>query len=217
MAANPFRSCSMPELARQWGRPLWFVASLLLSDADDKKRASAPQLKVVRTRGNMQRLQSALAVLCVINLVGPVSVAQDRTPTIEPPHGILHRYEPTHTPPVDLSNSSRLDQLLRAGNLYLSLQDAIALALENNLDIARARYSPLIAQTDVQRAQAAGALRGVNTQVSAGPASAGGGLSLNAFSNGSPPRGPSASSASAAGGRAGTRSITHYAPNIPTS
>ncbi len=163
----------------------------------------------------MQRLQSALAALCIVNLLSPASTAQDRTPTLEPPHGILHRYEPTHTPPVDLSNSSRLDQLLRAGNLYLSLQDAIALALENNLDIARARYSPLIAQTDVQRAQAGGALRGVNTQVSAGPASAGGGLSLNAFSNGSAASGLSSASASAAGGGAVNGVISQLGPNIP--
>jgi outer membrane protein len=163
----------------------------------------------------MQRLQSALAVLCVINLVGPVSVAQDRTPTIEPPHGIFHRYEPTHTPAVDLSNSSRLDQLLRAGNVYLSLQDAIALALENNLDIARARYSPMIAQTDIKRAQAGGALRGVNTQVSGGPASAGGGLSLNAFSNGSAASGLSSGSTASATGGAVNGVISQLGPNIP--
>src|SRR5260221_377753 len=120
----------------------------------------------------MRRLQSALAVFCVFIMLGPVSTAQDRLPTTESAGGIFGRYKPSQTRRIDLANSSRLDQLLRAGNLYLSLQDAIALALENNLDIERARYSPLIAQTDVKRAQAGGALRGVNTQISAGPASA---------------------------------------------
>src|SRR5258708_28635069 len=87
-------------------------------------------------RGNMQRLQSALAALCIVNLLSPASTAQDRTPTLEPPHGILHRYEPTHTPPVDLSNSSRLDPLLRPGNPYLSQQAAIPLPLRNHVHIS---------------------------------------------------------------------------------
>jgi len=43
-------------------------------------------------------------------------------------------------PPVNVSNTSRIDALLRAGNLYLSLSDAIALALENNLDVEIQRY-----------------------------------------------------------------------------
>jgi hypothetical protein len=133
----------------------------------------------------MRRLQPALAVFCISLITASVSIAQDRAPTLESSRGVWHTFEPSVTPRLDLSNSSRLDQLVRAGNIYLSLQDAIALALENNLDIARARYQPLIAQTDVKRAQAGGALRGVNTQVNNGPASAGGSLSLNAFSNGS--------------------------------
>src|SRR5258706_9223723 len=159
----------------------------------------------------MRRLQPALAVFCVFIMLGPVSIAQDRTPTTEPPRGIFAKYEPSHARAIDLENSSRLDQLIRAGNLYLSLQDAIALALENNLDIERARYSPLIAQTDVKRAQAGGALRGVNTQITAGPSSAGGGLSLNAFSNGSAAGGGNNSAASA-GVNGG---ISQLGPTIP--
>lgn len=159
----------------------------------------------------MRRFQPALAVLCVSTLLGSGLSAQDRTPTLEPPHGPLHMYEPSVTPPVDLSNSSRLDQLVRAGNIYLSLQDAIALALENNLDIARARYQPLIAETDVRRAKAGGALRGVNTQISNGPGSAGGNLSLNAFSNGS-----AAGGGNSAGSNVGVNGIiSQLGPTIP--
>ena len=61
-------------------------------------------------------------------------------------------YEPRIVRPISVGNSSRIDSLLRAGNLYLSLQDVIALALENNLDIELQRYSPKIAETDVLRA-----------------------------------------------------------------
>ena len=48
--------------------------------------------------------------------------------------------------PATLSNTPRLESLVRAGNLYLSVQDVIALVLENNLDIAVQRYSPFLAR-----------------------------------------------------------------------
>ena len=59
------------------------------------------------------------------------------------------------------SNTARIDQLMHDGKLYLSLNDAIALALENNLDIAIARYNLNIADTDVLRAKAGAAILGV--------------------------------------------------------
>ncbi len=74
--------------------------------------------------------------------------------------------------PVNLANSGRLDALLRAGKIYLSLQDAIALALENNLDIELQRYGPRIADSDILRAEAGGLLRGVPTSVARGATSA---------------------------------------------
>ena len=52
-----------------------------------------------------------------------------------------HNYQPGIVRPISLANSSRLDSLIRAGNLYLSLQDAIALSLENNIDIEVQRYN----------------------------------------------------------------------------
>ncbi|HYM10438.1 MAG TPA: TolC family protein [Bryobacterales bacterium] len=61
---------------------------------------------------------------------------------------------------ANLADSDRLEQLLREGNIYLSLDDSIALALENNLDIAVARYGPLIADADILRARAGAFLRG---------------------------------------------------------
>ena len=81
---------------------------------------------------------------------------------IEKPQGHLSwltgNYRPRVVPPVNLANSSRLDSLIRAGNLYLSAQDAVALAIENNLDVEVQRYGPLLAQEVLRRAQAGGAL-----------------------------------------------------------
>ncbi|MSV27530.1 MAG: TolC family protein [Bryobacterales bacterium] len=129
-----------------------------------------------------------LAVLCVFLTVIPNAGAQ--TPVPPPPsranaHTMEQRstgrfdrftmnYREVTVPPVNLANSNRIDSLLRAGRLYLSLQDALALALENNLDIELQRYGPQIADADILRAKAGGLLRGVPTGVTAGPGGAAG-------------------------------------------
>jgi outer membrane protein len=70
-------------------------------------------------------------------------------------------YTARHLGPPNLANTARIDQLMHDGKLYLSLNDAIALALENNLDIAIARYNLNIADTDVLRAKAGATILGV--------------------------------------------------------
>jgi outer membrane protein TolC len=67
-----------------------------------------------------------------------------------------------------LGNTPRLDSLVRDGKIYLSLSDAVVLALENNFDIAIARINLDIADTDVLRAKAGSSLRGVSTGVLSG-------------------------------------------------
>ena len=76
--------------------------------------------------------------------------------------------------PVDLSNSPRIQQLLRAGNIYLSLSDAIALAIENNLDIELERYTLPAADTELLRAKGGGVLRGLTYNVFEVPVGVGG-------------------------------------------
>jgi hypothetical protein len=71
--------------------------------------------------------------------------------------------------------------LVRAGNLYLSVQDVIALVLENNLDIAVQRYSPFLSREVLRRAESGNILRGVDTPIVAGPTSVStAGVSTNA-------------------------------------
>lgn len=74
-------------------------------------------------------------------------------------------------PPANFANSNRMESLMHAGNLYLSAEDAVALAVENNLDIEVQRYGPLLAQEVLRRARAGGALRSVGVGVAAGPSS----------------------------------------------
>jgi outer membrane protein len=74
-------------------------------------------------------------------------------------------YTARHVSPPNLANTPRIDQLMRDGKLYISINDAVALALENNLDIAIARYNLNIADTDVWRAKAGANTLGVNNGV----------------------------------------------------
>ena len=75
----------------------------------------------------------------------------------------LNLYKPINVDPPRLGNTPRLDSLLRDGKIYLSLSDAVLLALENNFDVAIARINLDIADTDILRAKAGGTLRGVST------------------------------------------------------
>ena len=88
----------------------------------------------------------------------------DPTPQITYPsrNRFLLPYFAPHVPPPNLDNSPRIYSLIRAGSLYLSLADAIALALENNLDIVNERYALPIASTDTLRAKGGGTLRGIS-------------------------------------------------------
>jgi len=121
----------------------------------------------------MYRLQSLIAVVCCFALLRPAGAQTVFLETSRGPFGrASHPYRDPRVPPVDFSNSNRLESLLRAGKLYLSLQDAVALALENNLDIAVQRYGTEIADANLLRAKAGGFLRGVNASVAPGPTSA---------------------------------------------
>jgi outer membrane protein len=77
----------------------------------------------------------------------------------------LRWYTATNYPAPRLSNTPRLDDLLRDGKIYLSLSDAVTLALENNYDIAIARINLDIADTDLLRAKAGSSLRGVSAGI----------------------------------------------------
>ncbi|WP_180541189.1 TolC family protein [Nevskia soli] len=131
---------------------------------------------------------------------------------IDPQQGglgwLTHPYQTRYVPPVNLSNSSRLGPLIRAGNLYLTAQDVVALAIENNIDIEVQRYNPLLANEVLRRAQAGTYLRTVGAGVAAGPTSVSlTGVSLN----------PSGlATASVSGLSAGGGIVTQLGPTIPT-
>jgi outer membrane protein len=90
---------------------------------------------------------------------------------------ILRPYVPRQVPAPDFENTARIRQLLRGGNLYLALPDAIALAIENNLDVELLRYALPIADTEVLRAHGGGVTRGIYYTIAQPPTGVGGPLS----------------------------------------
>jgi outer membrane protein TolC len=87
---------------------------------------------------------------------------QDQAIRVDRPKGpvFVRPYKEATVPPIRMSNTDRLHSLIRANQLYLTVQDAIALATENNLNLEVARYGPLLAEWAVERQEGGGALRG---------------------------------------------------------
>ncbi len=80
-------------------------------------------------------------------------VVKDYSKPVSAFPNVVRPYLPRHVPPPNLSNTSRIGQLMHDGKIMLSIDDAVALALENNLDIGIARYNLSIADTDVLRSR----------------------------------------------------------------
>src|SRR4029077_13470788 len=80
------------------------------------------------------------------------------------PH-VLSPYKAQQLAQPNLGNSPRIDALMRDGKIYLSVDDAVALALENNLDIEIARFNLNIAAADLLRAKSGANVLGVNTGI----------------------------------------------------
>ena len=177
------------------------VSRLVSTPWQRKGRASGPS---VARSGDAARMSSyatkrGLAMACALLQCGGMRLwAQDQLLGPEPGAeasrgpGVARPYIAPMVPPVRLANSSRLHELIRAGQLYLTVQDALALAVENNLDLEVQRYGPLAADWNLLRLRGGGALRGasgnsvqvgavasgqgvIGSEVSAGQSSGGGG------------------------------------------
>ncbi len=134
--------------------------------------------------------------MCLLlgSAAGLAAQGSDRPPSVAGPEGgvfgwLAAPYVPRRVNSVDPDNTQRIYDLLRAGNIYLSLQDTIALAIENNLDVEAARYGILMSETDTLRVKGGGALRGVGLVAVELPAGVGGPASplINGSATGAPP------------------------------
>jgi outer membrane protein TolC len=149
----------------QTGNRLRAVAAVLLtlttgvpSGFAQQSPASAPD-----------KAASDLPTAPVPVLTEPLNMRQSQRDFSKSANGLLsnpiNRYRPTTIAKASFQNSLRLSDLVKDGKIYLSLSDALALALENNYDIAIARYYMDIADTDLMRAKAGSGLRGVGATV----------------------------------------------------
>jgi len=79
---------------------------------------------------------------------------------------LLRSWEPRDIPPLADQDPNRIRLLIRGGSLYLTARDAVALAIDNDITLAIARYDPMLASYAVERAEAGGVLRGVTNDKS---------------------------------------------------
>ncbi|HEX5234665.1 MAG TPA: TolC family protein [Silvibacterium sp.] len=120
-------------------------------------------------------------------------------------------YEATAAPPADFMNSPKLEDLVKEGKIYLSLSDAIVLALENNYDIAIQRYNLNIADTELLRARAGSTLFGVNSGLVTGTL----GSSGATVASGGGPGGTSVGAGGAGSGAGGLALTTNGGGPLP--
>jgi outer membrane protein len=106
-------------------------------------------------------LRKLLAIALSASCLAPFGWGQQSGLPLASGNIFLRDYSAPVLPPGRAGNTARLGNLVQGGKLYLTAQDAIALAIENNLDIETDRYNALTAENDVRRAQAGGALPGV--------------------------------------------------------
>jgi outer membrane protein TolC len=153
-------------------------------------------------------LVSLVAAFCLLtNAQDSAIMVQRPTATV-----LVRPWVAATVPTSRMTNSERLRSLIRAGKLYLTVQDTIALAIENNLDLEVDRYGPIAAGWAVERAEAGGVLRGVtagNSQV--GQTASGQGVSGSQRSAG---LGGSSGGSSSSGGGATVSQIGPVTENL---
>src|SRR5437763_14669167 len=144
-------------------------------------------------------------LLCGMTMLSAAAADDTKTPKssalpdYSKPHShipdLFFPYIPRSVPPPNFTNTDRMGRVIKDGKLMLSLNDAIALALEKNLDLVIARYNLSIADTDVLRTKAGASARGVTTGV------------VQNTPGGTSAAGPGTGSTSGGGGGAGGTSV----------
>ena len=170
-AGNRQESAAEPQVrSLQAGGRLRALAAVMLTLAACAPSGLAQQGGTVS--GATNKSASDLPAAPAPVLTEPLDLRQSGRDFSHPSAGLvgnpLRTYLPTTIAKASFVNSVRLGDLVKDGKIYLSLSDALALALENNFDIAIARYNLDIADTDLLRARSGSELRGVDTAVVTG-------------------------------------------------
>ena len=195
----------------QAGRRLRALAAAMLTLAAGVPSGFAQQTVPQATDKAASNLPAAPAPV----LTQPLNLRQSER-NFSQPNGhfmgdVISWYKPTSIPKANFVNSVRLVDLVKDGKIYLSLSDAIALAIENNYDIAIARYNLDIADTDVLRAKAGSTLLGAPSGLVQGTL---GGTSTT-LTTGGGPGGTTVGSGGAGSGVSGLTLTTNGAGPLP--
>jgi outer membrane protein TolC len=154
----------------------------------------------------------ALLLVVVVTANAPAqNLVNYANPTPQFPNP-LAPYLTRQVPPPSFGNTVRIENVLKDGKLRLSLSDAVALALENNLDLAIARFNLSIADTDIMRARSGEAVRGVATGLVQG--TPGGGI--GGFGSGAPGAGAGGTSGGAGGAGTGASGLVQSTLGVGT-
>src|SRR5713101_3387733 len=186
--------------------------ALIAQDSGSGPNAAPQQQPVQAQQGGQTQSAPPSAPQPQATATKPVRLIDYSKPRSYFPNPIAP-YLPHHVPEASLQNSPRIEQLVHNGTIMLSLDDAIALALENNLDLAIARYNLSIADTDILRAKAGQSTRGVSTGIVQG--TPGGGV--GGFGTGASGAGPGGTSGGAGGAGAGAGGIVSSTLGVGSS
>ncbi len=197
-AASRLRAAAAVVLTLAAGNPSGFAQQLQGAGARSAEKAAS-------------ELPSAPAPM----LTEPLDLRPSLRDFSKPAGGLLgnpiNMYRPTSIGKASFANSVRLTDLLKNGKIYLSLSDAIALAIENNYDIAIARYDLDIADTDILRTRAGQLPLGVPSGLVTGTL----GGSASTLTTGGGPGGTTVGSAGAGSGVSGLSLTTAGAGPVP--
>jgi outer membrane protein len=111
---------------------------------------------------------NSLLPFCAVLLCGIPCSGEDLWQRIKMPYSV------PQAPPVSMQDSVRLEDLIKAGQIYLTLDDAVKVAVANNLDVELQRFNWKAARTEIERAKGGGLLRGISYNVLQAPAGVGG-------------------------------------------
>ncbi|HET7103973.1 MAG TPA: TolC family protein [Terracidiphilus sp.] len=202
---------TMPPRRRKSGQKLRALAAVMITLVAGMPPGFAQETAPAVTDKAASNLPPAPAPV----LTQPLSLRQAEHDFAKP-HGRffgnpINMYRPITVAKANFANSVRLADMVKDGKIYLSLSDAIALAIENNYDIAIARYNLDIADTDILRTRAGSSVRGVNTGVVSNTL----GGSSSALTSGGGPGGTTGGAGGAASGSSGLVLSTGGAGPMP--
>jgi outer membrane protein len=129
---------------------VWTAASLIAAPVYAQAQSQNPAQTQMQSQSSDQALPPAMTQNMKIDLGPDYSKGKSMFPNPFAP------YAKRDIPAPMLTNSPKINQLIENGKLMLSLEDAIALALENNLDIQVQRYTPWLAEVNLLRTRAGG-------------------------------------------------------------